>query len=53
MDPRLVQVIQKYANPNVMAVPGLDPGIDPAIHAASAPFASHFKLGNIIIALIA
>jgi hypothetical protein len=37
MDPRLVQVIQKYANPNVMA------GLDPAIHAASAPFAGHFK----------
>ena len=47
MDPRLVQVIQKYVNPNVMA------GLDPAIHAASAPFASPFKLGNIIIALIA
>jgi hypothetical protein len=26
MDPPLVQVIQKYANPNVMA------GLDPAIH---------------------
>jgi hypothetical protein len=34
---RSAQVIQKYANPNVMA------GLDPAIHAASAPFASHFK----------
>jgi hypothetical protein len=37
MDPRLVQVIQKCAKQNVMA------GLDPAIHAASAPSASHFK----------
>jgi hypothetical protein len=35
--PQPVQVIQKYVNLSVMA------GLDPAIHAASAPFASHCK----------
>jgi hypothetical protein len=37
VDPHLVQVIRKYANLSVMA------GLDPAIHAASAPFGSHFR----------
>jgi Asp/Glu/hydantoin racemase len=36
-DPPLVQAIRKYANLSVMA------GLDPAIYAASAPFASRFK----------
>jgi hypothetical protein len=36
VDPQLVQVIRKYANLSVMAGPGLDPGLDPAIHATSA-----------------
>jgi hypothetical protein len=47
MDPRPVQVIQKYANRNVIA------GLDPAIHAASAPLRAISNLSNIIIALIA
>jgi hypothetical protein len=47
IDPQLVRVIRKYANLSVMA------GLDPAIHAASAPFASYSNLSNIIIALIA
>jgi hypothetical protein len=37
VDLQLVQVLLKYANLSVMA------GLDPAIHAASAPFASHFR----------
>jgi hypothetical protein len=37
VDPQLVQVVRNHANPNVMA------GLDPAIHAASAPFGSHFR----------
>jgi hypothetical protein len=47
MDSRLVEVIRKYENLSVMT------GLDPAIHAASAPLASHSDLDNIIIALIA